>query len=127
MTTDKTPPDDGPPDEDDTDMPDDEMGPGEHHSIEDEIEEILREKGEAPGQAYRPPPPRFPNLPQFGPVATDVAQGFLILALGAVLLFVAFKAMGPNGFKFGAMALLIFLGFYALRPIIREYLRRRSR
>ncbi len=99
----------------------------QHHSIEDEIEEILREKGEAPGRAYRPPPRRVPSLPPMSPALTEIGTGLLLLALGAVLMFVAFRVMGPAGFRLGAMGLLMFLAFYAMQPIIKEYLRRRKR
>ena len=100
---------------------------GEHHSIEDEIEEILREKGEAPGRAYRPPPRRYPSLPPMPPVLTEIGKGLLLLGLGAVLMFIAFRMMGPAGFRLGAMGLLMFLAFYAMQPIIMEFLRRRRR
>ena len=114
-------------DSDASDDPKDGAAGDRHHSIEDEIEEILREKGEAPGRAYRPSPRRYPSLPPMPPAIGQTAQGFLILALGAVLLFLAFRIMGPAGFRFGGMGLLLFLAFYAIRPIIQEFLRRRSR
>ena len=97
----------------------------ERHSIEEEVEEILREKGEEPGRAYRPEPKRYPSLGPMSPGLMQALQGVLVLALGTVLLFVAFRVMGPAGFRFGAMGLLIFLAFYAMRPIISEFLRRR--
>ncbi len=97
----------------------------EHHSIEDEIEEILREKGEEPGPARRQAPRRYPSSWSLSPGLVQTLQGFMLLALASVLLFVAFRIMGPAGFRFGAMGLLLFLGFYALRPIISEFLRRR--
>ena len=129
MANDRNRSDDKSPDDEDpgsSGRPDD-TTEEEHHSIEEEIEEILREKGEAPGRAYRPPPRRYPSLPPMPPVLTEIGKGLLLLALGTVLMFVAFKVMGPAGFRFGAMGLLIFLAFYAIHPIIMEFLRRRIR
>ena len=129
MTDDRNRSDDKSPEGEDpgsSGRPDDETE-GQHHSIEDEIEEILREKGEAPGRAYRPPLRRYPSLPPMPPVLTEIGKGLLLLALGAVLMFVAFRVMGPAGFRLGAMGLLMFLAFYAIRPIIMEFLRRRRR
>ena len=129
MTNDRNRSDDKAPDGENPDAfgrPDD-ATEGQHHSIEDEIEEILREKGEAPGRAYRPPPRRYPTLPPMPPVLTEIGKGLLLLAIGAVLMFAAFRIMGPAGFRLGAMGLLMFLAFYAMQPIIREFLRRRGR
>ena len=128
MADERDRPDDAwPPEDGDRDAPRDrDDGSGtERHSIEDEVEEILKAKGEEPGRAYRPEPMRYPSLRSMPPELRQALQGVLILALGAVLLFAAFRIMGPAGFRLGAMGLLLFLGFYALRPIISEFLRRR--
>ncbi len=129
MTDDRNRFDDKPPDDEkpgSSGRPDD-AAEDQHHSIEDEIEEILREKGEAPGRTYRPSPRRVPSLPPMSPVLTEIGKGLLLLAFGAVLMFVAFRVMGPAGFRLGAMGLLMFLAFYAMQPVIMEFLRRRKR
>ena len=103
-------------------------GGREHRRIEDEIEEILRAKGEAPGRASKPPIPWVsPYLRQIPPGTLHTIQYTLFLAVGAALLFVLVRILGPAGARLGVMAIVLFLVFYLLRSLLQGLLRRRRR
>ncbi|MDA1096438.1 MAG: HAD family hydrolase [Chloroflexi bacterium] len=104
------------------------VGGREYHRIEDEIEEILRAKGEAPGRASKPPVPwgsvYFRQIP---PGTLHTIQYTLFLAVGVALLFVSVRILGPAGARLGVMAIVLFLVFYLLRMLLQGLLRRRRR
>ena len=113
-------------DDKDKDEQSDEGGDkGEHHGLEDEIEEILRQQGEKPGRAQRPRPPGQ-GLPIPGLAAFVLRYGFY-LAVGAGLIFLLVRVLGPVAFRFILMAAFVFLLFYTLRGLLQEIIRRRSR
>lgn len=102
----------------------------EHHGMEEEIEEILRQQGEEPGKAQRPTSSpwqgmQLPRLPGFVGFVTRYA---IYIAIGAGLLFLSFRVLGPLAFRFAIMAIFVFLLFYTLRGIVQDIiLRRRNR
>jgi hypothetical protein len=111
---------------DQDEQPDDGDDKDEHHGLEEEIEEILRQQGEKPGRAQRPRPPvqGLSGLPIPG-LATFVLRYGFFLAVGIGLIFVLVRVLGPVAIRFVLMAAFVFLLFYTLRGLLQEIIRRR--
>ena len=66
------------------------------------------------------------GLPIPGLAAFVLRYGFF-LAVGAGLIFLLVRVLGPVSIRFILMAAFVFLLFYTLRGLLQEIIRRRAR
>ncbi|MEC8945615.1 MAG: hypothetical protein VYD72_04445 [Chloroflexota bacterium] len=97
----------------------------DNENLEDEIEEILRQKGEQPGKASKP---------RQGPLAKIMRQlssfpswTFLAVPLLIGGSIVAFRILGPAAFRLALVSVIMFLISFILRNVIQEFFARRNR
>jgi len=101
------------------------MSGDDNENLEDEIEEILRQKGEKPGKASKP---------RQGPLAKIMRQlsslpswTFIVVPLLIGGSLVMFRILGPAAFRLALVSGVMFLISFILRNVMREFFSRRNR
>lgn len=101
------------------------MEENDNENLEDEIEEILRQKGEEPGKASKPRQGLLPNvLRTVARMPIWVLLGLPILIGGSI---VTFRVLGPATFRLVIVSGIIFLISFVLRNAIYMLLSKRNR
>tara|TARA_Y100000590_G_scaffold432885_1_gene549367 strand:+ start:138 stop:446 length:309 start_codon:yes stop_codon:yes gene_type:complete len=100
------------------------MNTDDNENLEDEIEEILRQKGEQPGKASKPSQAplakvirRLSSFPSWTFFAVPILIG------GSV---VVFRILGPAAFRLALVSAIMFLISFILRNVIQEFFSRRN-
>tara|TARA_B100000686_G_scaffold50403_1_gene54102 strand:- start:3331 stop:3639 length:309 start_codon:yes stop_codon:yes gene_type:complete len=97
----------------------------DNENLEDEIEEILRQKGEKPGKASKPSQGSFAKIVRRLSGLPSWTFILVPLLIGGGL--VTFRILGPAAFRLALLSGVMFLISFILRNVIQEFFSRRNR
>jgi hypothetical protein len=101
------------------------MEENDNENLEDEIEEILRQKGEEPGKASKPSQGALASvLRTISRMPTWVFLALPLLIGGSI---VTFRVLGPAAFRLAIVSGIIFLISFVLRNAIYMLFSKRNR
>lgn len=101
------------------------MEDNDNENLEDEIEEILRQKGEKPGKASKPRQGALANVLKIISRMPTWALILVPVLIGGSI--VTFRVLGPATFRLAIVSGIIFLISFILRNVIYMLLSRRNR